>query len=124
MEAMQQRRRGSNADAIGPSQGRLPCVVACPRAAPGVEEEDGGVGGRRSELKKKMEVGFLGGRQPELNKKKTEVGFLRSRRLELKKMEVGLLTGLVPTSLLNLGKLNKVTLLENLLQGLVSSFLS
>nr|AAV31215.1 hypothetical protein [Oryza sativa Japonica Group]BAA90518.1 unnamed protein product [Oryza sativa] len=46
MEAMQQRRRGSNAKAIGPSRGHLPRVVTCPRAVPGVEEEDGGVGGR------------------------------------------------------------------------------
>uniref|UniRef100_A0A0E0BS56 Uncharacterized protein n=1 Tax=Oryza glumipatula TaxID=40148 RepID=A0A0E0BS56_9ORYZ len=34
-----------------------------------------------------MEVGFLGGRQPELKKKTMEVGFPRSRRPELKKIE-------------------------------------
>uniref|UniRef100_A0A0E0PGU3 Uncharacterized protein n=1 Tax=Oryza rufipogon TaxID=4529 RepID=A0A0E0PGU3_ORYRU len=88
MEAMQQRRRGSNAKAIGPSRGHLPRVVTCPRAVPGVEEEDGGVGGRYPGVEEENGGGFPRGSEPELKKKKTEVGFLRSRRLELKKMEV------------------------------------
>ncbi|EEE62146.1 hypothetical protein OsJ_16933 [Oryza sativa Japonica Group] len=89
MEAMQQRRRGSNAKAIGPSRGHLPRVVTCPRAVPGVEEEDGGVGGRYPGVEEENGGGFPRGSEPELKKKKTEVGFLRSRRLELKKMETG-----------------------------------
>uniref|UniRef100_A0A0E0L8M8 DUF834 domain-containing protein n=1 Tax=Oryza punctata TaxID=4537 RepID=A0A0E0L8M8_ORYPU len=59
MEAMRRRRWGFNADATGPSQGRPPRVIARPGAAIGVEEEDGGAGGWRLELKKKTEVGFL-----------------------------------------------------------------